>query len=293
MKAKEIAMGHSSSPSRAIVRTSLALTAVLLLGAATITAHGDGFSGFLLGGTAQHALDPENSSNDVVKINTSLALGQCAPPLFLNCPFGTVSRTVNTRIAKLDNMIEFKAFFVPPKTCIGGSPRIQLAIDLDGDGQSNGNAHGNFGPGPFGTGCPPALVWHYEDLTDVAPRWDVTQLLGAGEIDPLDLGAVNPFLVPWPLLESLVGTFPHHMVCTVALVDDTFGAPGMSGIAYYDLFSAGRDTWVDRDDTAGRGFAMGCGEVDHDDDHHNGDEDHDHDYDDDDLEDKHRRNHRY
>jgi hypothetical protein len=181
-------------------------------------------------------------------------------------------------------MIEVKAFFVPPKTCVGGSPRVQLAIDLDGDGESNGNAHGNFGPGPFGTGCPPALIWHAEDLTDAAPRWDVTQLLGAGEIDPLDLGAVNPFLVPWPLLEALVGTFPNHLVCTVALVDDTFGAPGMSGVAYYDLFSAGRATWVDRADTAGRGFAMGCGRTDHGDDTHDDDKDRDHDFDDDDYE---------
>jgi hypothetical protein len=196
------------------------------------------------------------------------------------------------KITKLDNMIEFKAFFVAPKTCIGGSPRIQMAIDLDGDGASNGNAQGNFGPGPFGSGCPPAGVWQSEDLTDLAPRWDVTQLLGAGEINPLGLGSTNPFLVPWPLLETLVSTFPNHLVCSVALVDDTFNIPGMNGVAYYDVFSAGRATWVDRSDTGGRGFAMGCGRIDHDDDDHDGDKDRDHDFDNDDFEhDRNRHEH--
>jgi hypothetical protein len=266
------------------VHLNLSVILTLVVGGGAAVAAMDYYErGFLLGGTARHAQDPENPANDVIKIDTTLYyLGQCAPPLYLNCPSGTVSRAVDTQIWKLDNMIELKAYFVAPKTCIGGSPRVQLAIDLDGDGQPNGNAHGNFGPGPFGTGCPPFFVWHSEDLTDVAPRWDVTQLLGPGEIDPGDLGAVNPFLVPWDLLESLVSTFPNHLVCSVALVDDTFGIPGMNGIAYYDLFSAGRATWADRSDTAGRGFARGCVRPDHGDDNHHGDHDKDHDVDDED-----------
>jgi len=202
---------------------------------------------------------------------------------------------LNVKIDQLDNMLELKAFFVTPKTCVGGSPRLQLAIDLDGDGQPDGNAFGNFGPGPFGTGCPPGGVWHYEDLTDLAPRWDVTQLTGIGEIPTPLPGNVNPFLVPWPLLQTLIANFPRHLVCNAALVDDTFfpqGPNAMSGIAYYDLLSLGRATWVDRSDTAGRGFAMGCGRLDHGDDEHDGDNDRDHDVNDDDHEfDKNRREH--
>jgi hypothetical protein len=41
---------------------------------------------------------------------------------------------------------------------------------------------------------------------------------------------------------------------------------------------------VDRADTAGRGFAMGCGRTDHGDDTHDDDKDRDHDFDDDDYE---------
>jgi hypothetical protein len=245
---------------------------------------------FLFGGTAQLALDPENPANDVILINTTAGFN----PMTGAFAFGTVSRTLNVKIQQLDNMVEHKAFFVFPKTCFGGSPRIQLAIDLDGNGQSNGNAFGNFGPGPFGTGCPPGGIWHFEDLTDLAPRWDVTQLIGPGEI-PLP-GNVNPFLVPWPLLEMLIANFPNHLVCTGALVDDTFLPPGpnmMSGIAYYDLLSLGRATWVDRSDIGGRGFAMGCGRPDHGDDRHDGDHDDDHDRDDDDDRfDRDRREHK-
>jgi hypothetical protein len=257
------------------------LIAVLLVGAPTAAiANGDenGNGGFLLGGTAQHAQDPENPANDVIRVST------------LTSPFfGTVSRTLNVKIMALDNQVEWKSYFVAPKTCVGGSPRMQLAIDLNGDGTSDGNAFGNFGPGPFGTGCV-SNIWDYQDLTDLAPRWDVTQLTGLGEIPTPLPGNVNPFLVPWDLLETLVSAFPNHLVCTGQLTDDTFGIPGMSGIAYYDLISIGNETWNDHDDTAGRGFARGCGAPDDDGDDDDGDDDHDGDVDDDDDDfDDHRR----
>jgi hypothetical protein len=250
---------------------------------------GDDGGGFLLGGAAQHAQDPENPANDVIKIDTTSPAPECNPALAQNCIFGTVSRTLNIKIGQLDNMLEFKAYFQSPRVgCGGGSPRIQLAIDLDGDGVSNGNAHGNFGPLPFGGGCQPPNTWDYQDLTDAAPRWDVTQLIAPGEL-VLPPGT-NSNLVPWPLLEMLVSTFSDHLVCSAALVDDSGWFPPAEGPAYYDLFSAGRATWVDQSDTAGRGFAMGCGQSAGDDEELEGDHDHDHDVDDDDIQfDQHRR----
>jgi hypothetical protein len=271
------------------IRLALGLAAVIALGAASIRATGGGTNGFLLGGTAVHALDPENPANDVIKIDTTSPDPLCAPPTYQNCRAGTVSRTLNTKIAFIDNMLELKAYFKAPRGCGGGSPRVQLAIDLDGDGLSNGNAHGNYGPLAFGGGCPPPGMWDYQDLTDLAPRWDVSQLVAPGEL-VLPPGT-NVFLVPWDLLEMLVSGFASHKVCTAALVDDSAWTPTAEGVAYYDLISMGGATWVDRSDTGGRGFAMGCITPDHDDDDHDGDEDHDHDYDDDDRDDKHRRRH--
>lgn len=241
-------------------RWALLLAALVMIGSpAAVLADDDDDrrGGFLLLGTAQRAQDPENPANDVIRIDTTSPAPECNPALALNCRFGTVSRTLNVEIAKLDNMVELKAYFQPPRVgCGGGSPRVQLAIDLDGDGRSNGNAHGNYGPGPFGAGCPPPGVWHYEDLTDTSPRWDVTQLVGPGEL-VLPPGQ-NPFLVPWPLLEALVSAFADHQVCTGALVDDSGWFPPAEGVAFYDIVSLGNATWANRRDTADRGFARGC-----------------------------------
>ena len=239
--------------------------------------------GWLLNGTAQLALDPENPSNDVIKIRTDIS------------PFsGSVSRTVNVKASQLDNMLEFKAWYQAPKLCFGGSPRFQLAIDLEGDGIPNGNAFGDTGANGSGTGCPPN-TWVNEDLTGgdgvsglgvfLSPpfttpneeaEWALAQLGGPG---------VPGAGVPWSVVETFLAMFPNHLVCTVALVDDSFLAPGpniMSGTVYYDVISGGRSTWIDRGDIAGRGFAKGCGKADHGDDKHDRDKDGDHDEDDDD-----------
>ncbi|HEX7254794.1 MAG TPA: hypothetical protein VF236_02600 [Gaiellaceae bacterium] len=277
-------------------RWTALLVGLALLVPAVVYGSGGGFAGdnagtdgWLLGGTAQLAQDPENPHNDVIRIRTDVA------PFF-----GTVSRRVNTKVQDLDNMLEFKSWFQAPKTCIGGSPRFQLAIDLDGDGDSDGNAFGDTGINGSGTGCPPN-TWLYEDLTGgdgvtglgLAPstgqptpneenEWALAQLGGPG---------VPGAGVPWSVAEAFLATFPLHKVCTVALVDDTFGAPGMTGTAYYDIISGYRATFEDRFDIAGRGFATGCGsdrgeEDDDDDDDHDRDGDHD---DDDDKWDNDRR----
>jgi hypothetical protein len=199
--------------------------------------------GWLLGGTAELARDPENPANHVIRIST------------VDGAFGSVSRRVNTKIHRLDNMLEFKAWFEVGKTCFGGAPRLQLAIDLDGDGTAEGNAFGYFGAGATTTGCPPE-TWLFEDLTgggdnmlglgpvpstgrltpNEEPEWDLTQFrCPVGTTPPgtpTDPCFNTPaFVVNWSLAETLVSAFPNHVVCTVALGDETFGAPGLSGIA--------------------------------------------------------------
>ncbi len=265
----------------------IALT-VPFLPTAQVSGNGTTGDGWLLGGTAQLAVDPENPANDVIRIRTDMI------PFF-----GTVSRKVNVKADKLDNMLEFKAWFsftsmpLLGKTCVGGSPRFQLAIDLDGDGDVEGNAFGDTGLNGSGSGCPPR-TWMYEDLTGpdtlgslllfpstgfVTPNeereWALSQLGGPG---------VPGAGVTWSEAETFLASFPNHLVCTVALVDDTFGIPGMTGTAYYDVISGGRSTWADRRDITGRGFAQGCGKPDHGDDKHDRDKDGDHDEDDDDDE---------
>lgn len=243
--------------------------------------------GFLLGGTAQAAQDPENATNDVVKIDTS------APD-----SYGTISRTLNAKIADLDNELEFKAYY-KDRSCGGGSPRIQLSVDLNGDGTADGNVFGYTHP-PF-SGCAPN-TWTYEDTTDALPRWDISQIAGftgfpdistlcppggpgGGLLLPQTPVAspipcpfeTNSGYIPWDVLEAVLTTFfPNHKVCSGALVDDSSWLPGAAGVAYYDIVSLGRGTWHNSVNTSGRGFASGCNAGDCADDHVDGDHDHDH-----------------
>src|SRR5467141_3749004 len=206
-----------------------AAAAIALLGlfatgpAATATGVPSGESGFLLGGTAQNAQDPENPANDVIKIDTSTPPFDCIVPAFLNCTFGTVSRRLNTKIALLDNMLEFKSYFAD-RTCGGGSPRIQLAIYLNGDGNADGNALGYTVPS---AGCLQNR-WQYDDLTDELPRWDISELVTKeGFPSPTNICA-NPLFssdpvcpeitdassIPWILFKTVLNTlFPMHKVC--------------------------------------------------------------------------------
>lgn len=246
------------------LRNLVGLALAALVGA-TLTvalpagANGDDDDGeFRLGGTAQHARDPENSANDVIRIRTD------QEPFF-----GTVSRRLGVQVDKLDHMLEFKSSFVAPKSCFGGSPRMSLRVDANGDGKfqqgatpgSDFVAHGHVNP-PTTTGCPPN-IWRFDDVTDEGGRWEVTPATA--------FPAIGNFpYEPWDVFEAAVMSgLPNHIVCSGALTDDSFLAPGpnvMSGTAYYDVISIGDETWTERDDTAGRGFASGCKKKDKDDD---------------------------
>jgi hypothetical protein len=135
------------------------------------------------------------------------------------------------KIAALDNQLGFKHYFVAPRTCGGGSPRLTLLVDANGDGkfdQSSGDfaAHGH--PIPF-QACPPDK-WKYEDLTDDGPRWEVTP---GGAVVGIP---VFPFS-PWEVLETAIMTqFPNHKVLAGFLVDDSCSFfPDACGKAHYDL----------------------------------------------------------
>jgi hypothetical protein len=237
--------------------------AVLALAVTNSSASGDsGSGGWLLGGTAVLATDPENPANDVIKIRTD------TPPYF-----GTVSRKVNVKADRLDNMLEFKIWLRPGKVCTPGAPRLQLSIDLNGDGIPDANAIGDTGVNAAPATCP-IQTWFYEDFTGGDGITGLGPLPSTGfatpneerEWDLIDPAIEGPDFpgggFTWSELELFLSSnFPNHLVCAVSLVDDRlipdFGLP-LGGTAYYDLISGGRATVVDRADIAGRGFARGC-----------------------------------
>jgi hypothetical protein len=135
------------------------------------------------------------------------------------------------KIAALTNQIGLKYYFVAPRSCAAGTPRVTLLLDAEGDGTVDFAVHGHVNP-PTYAGCVPNS-WTTEDLTDNLPRWEVTP----GDFVPT-LPAY-PYS-PWKTLAGAVtAAFPNHKVRAGFLIDGescAFPAP-TCGKAYYDLFT--------------------------------------------------------
>ncbi len=196
--------------------------AVLMLTSFPSTATADHEGKFQSFGTARKAQDPAGPHNHVISVDTSAT------------DFGGVVRPLNVKVHQLDGYLAVNYFFVAPKSCNLGSPRIQLAIDTDGDGVRNGNAFGYIGPFPNFTGCVQGS-WQVENLTDRQLRWDLTQFGGA-------------FYNTWEEVETFFAALPAHVVLRGSLVED----PGASsGRTFYDNVVIGNRMLRDASDSTG------------------------------------------
>jgi hypothetical protein len=203
---------------------------------------------YKLFGTAQNGVDPQNPFNDVISFDTRN--GAIAGALRI---LGD-----HVQVKMLTNQIELKYYFASPRTCGGGSPRIQLAIDGDGDGDfkqspgsSDQNAFGYLGDKPFGGACAMDM-WVHEDMTDLAPKWDLSQWVATGKVPACDMTCT------WQEVVTYFQTFwPNHRVLNAVLVDDSssfFATDG--GCAYFDLVNTGARTYTNREDASGNGSAQ-------------------------------------
>lgn len=180
---------------------------------------------FKLFGGARAALDPNNLTNEVIAFDTTAT---------------TVSgavRKINkgTTVDMLTDQVQVKYYFVN-RTCAGGSPRIQLGIDEDGDGKFDANAFGYLGDKAFGGGCVSG-AWTFEDMTDGAPKWDLSQLGG-------------PMTATWSEMAAfLAAKFPNYQVVNGVLVDDSCSfAPTSCGRVLFDNVVIGNQAIDGRDD---------------------------------------------
>jgi hypothetical protein len=179
--------------------------------------------------------DPQNATNDVISVVTTPAT------------IGVAARALTSGITSeaLDQQLNLKYYFPSaPRTCSGGSPRLQLKIDGDADGdweQTPGgpdqNAFGYVGRAPFGAGCITG-EWDIIDMTDNVARWDLSQLGGG-------------MTMTWDMAETfLAATYPDHQVLSGSVVDDSCSfAPAACGPAYYDLVTVENLTLENRQDT--------------------------------------------
>lgn len=186
-------------------------------------------------------VDPNNVTNDVISnVTTATDVGVA----FRNFPPGI-------KIAALDGQINLKYFFLGTRTCGGGSPRISLLVDADGDGrfdQSMGDfvAQGHVNP-PFFAACVPNQ-WHIEDMTDQLLRWETTP---ATALLPPCGPVGGPTTCPWNQLETRITTqYPNHGILGGFLVDgDACGfMPTTCGKAFYDLLTLENRTLENRQD---------------------------------------------
>jgi hypothetical protein len=76
--------------------------------------------------------------------------------------------------------------FPADDSCGGGSPRFQIAIDEDGDGDADGNIFVYLGPSPNYTGCAPGVWTDSGDLLETGKTVDSSQLTGGTFYDPYD-----------------------------------------------------------------------------------------------------------
>lgn len=204
---------------------------------------------FKLFGSMRRDRDPFNPFNEVISDNPQLLpVDQQTPDCAPYCnTFGGAYKKFgdHVQVAMLTDMLGVKYYF-PSRTCYGGSPRISLAIDIDGDKTSDGNAWGYVGHGGFGTGCVTG-AWDYVDLTDsTLNRWDLTQLGLLYHNWPSAVAAIN-------------AAYPDHRVLSATLVDDSGWATPAAGCAYYDLVTTGARTLDSWDETSDGGKSSnGC-----------------------------------
>lgn len=194
---------------------------------------------FQLGGTAEKAKDPENPkpTNHVIKVDTTGCDENDFACAVENA--GTARRELHVQVGDLDGQLSLD-YFIESGDCGGGSPRISLGIDTDGDGNIDGNIHGHVDPNSVG--CPEADgQWASADLTDAEPRWETAQLgLGLG------------FVVPWDVArDAIQTTFPNHDVMHGLLVNDSGWRPASAGVSYYDDVTIGDRTLSGPSDVLG------------------------------------------
>ena len=186
----------------------------------------------------QDAVDPLNPNNYVVGVTTTAAV------------IGAVSRKFGDRpqVEDFTDQLSLKYYFVA-RTCAGGSPRFQLSISPSGDNNdpNTANAFGYLGDKAFGGGCP-ANKWVYEDMTDAAPKWDLSKFSPSAS---LTCASANSMICTWSEVVTYFQTnFPNHKVLNFVLADDSCSfALTSCGTAYFDLVSAGDDSLESKSDT--------------------------------------------
>lgn len=92
--------------------------------------------------------------------------------------YGGLDFTVPEDLTFADLQTLSTEFNVTDDDCAGGSPRFQINLDTDNDGDTDGNIFAYLGPQPSYTGCTPNTWLGSGDLLDNSRFLDTSQLGG-------------------------------------------------------------------------------------------------------------------
>ena len=204
-------------------------TTVSLLAAGPNPPHGTNY--MLLYGM-KDGLDPANPNNYVIGVTTTASVIGAVVRNFADTP----------KVQDFTNQLSLKYYFVN-RTCSGGT-RVQLTISPSGKNNDPkaGNAFGYLGDVAFGGNCA-ANTWVYEDMTDAAPKWDLSQFHGLTPAPSCNMTCT------WAQVVTYFSNFPGHKVLQFAVADDSCSfAVAACGTAYYDHVQAGDDSLESRPD---------------------------------------------
>lgn len=98
-----------------------------------------------------------------------------AVPGFGGISFGVEAGTTFADLTILDSDFRLEADDI----CVGGSPRFQIGIDSDGDGDRDGNIFAYFGLDSAGVPCVPGTWQNTGDFLEAGRLLDTSQLGGA------------------------------------------------------------------------------------------------------------------
>jgi hypothetical protein len=153
---------------------SLPIVVVLALTVAIGTAWAA--NGYTLFGDAEYVSPGDGGSGRAVQIRSDASPG-----------FGGIDYDVpaGTTFANLDIL---STDFMPEldDLCLGGSPRFQIGIDMDGDGDRDGNIFVYFGIDSASPPCVPGAWQNTTDLLNTGKLLDTSQLPGGTFYDLYD-----------------------------------------------------------------------------------------------------------
>lgn len=148
-----------------IVSTVAGLSSVVLMASPAAAA-----AGYSLFGNASE-VSPGNASDTAIQLTSNMA----EPEPYAGIDFDIDADTSWAELTTLST-----DYNVTDDDCGAGSPRFQLNIDTDGDGNSDGNVHVAIGPSPNFTDC--ALGWQSTGNligNEDAGRYDYSQFGGS------------------------------------------------------------------------------------------------------------------